>query len=157
MSNSQIQNPFMAMFRMQRNTMEQGQRMFHQSMEMQQQMYRAFLNSMDAQKSAQRQANMVGRSAVDAYFEMLEASMPGDSSGFSEMREAVHDQIAAYDDISDQTWDAFERSLRANVDATDEFIDNMLEFVDESYEAFEDSQRSLQEATESAAESMDAA
>jgi nucleoid-associated protein YejK len=113
------------------------------------------LKALETGIDASEQTTGVTKSAVDAYFNALEASVPGNAEGIQQLRESVHEQIDAGNEIQAETWSAVHELAEQSVEAADEFADNYSTVVDDSYDAFLESHERLEEQTVSAAESVE--
>lgn len=152
---SNATNPFTAMFDMQRRSMEQSQKAFHQSLEFQKQATKLFRESLHSQKSVQQKGMDVSKTAVEAYLDMLEATVPGDEATYDSLHEAVEEQFEAFHEISDQSWEAFEGGIEENSTAYDEFVDDYASYVDDSVDAYKKMLGQAEEQTEVVAETID--
>jgi hypothetical protein len=132
-------NPFGAMIRMQRRSIEQTRKAMHEGAELNKRMSELFMESMDASQSVQRRSNDLARTAVEAYFDAVESSMPGDATAFRNVQTILDDQFEAMDEVSEQSWEAFESGFEDNVEAYEEFVDRFAAMMDDSFEAYADS------------------
>lgn len=132
-------NPFGAMMRMQRRSIEQTQKAMREGAELNKRMGKLMLESMDAGQSVQRKSNDLVRAAFDAYFDAMESSMPGDNTAFRNFQTVLDDQFEAMDEVSLQSWEAFESGFEDNAEAYEEFVDRFTAMMDDSFEAYADS------------------
>ena len=109
-------NPIATMFEMQRNAVRQSQRALEQAFDAQMQFSKVMVEGMKTGESA-RESNLdVQKSAVNAYFDALDASVPGEAASFKELREAVLDQMDAASEVQDDTWAAMEEVFEEMAD-----------------------------------------
>lgn len=152
---SQTTAPFGAMFRLQRRSLEQGQRAFERGLDVQHQMTDAFLDAMDVQKSTQKKGVDVLRSATGAYLDTVASTMPGDSAAVEHAHDAVDDQFEAFDALHTQMWDAVERTVTGGADAFDAVEDSYRSLVVESMDAAIEANRRMEEQSAAAAETIE--
>lgn len=122
------------MFDLQRSVLKQNQRSLQQGIDLQKQAVTAFANSLDAQRSAHRQTVEVGKSAVDVGLNAIESSLPPNVD-VDDVRESIDEQYEALDEINDQSWDSFERSVEDATGAFEEMSEGYRTIVDDSFDA----------------------
>lgn len=152
---SETSNPFAAMFEMQRRSMEQTQKAVHQSLNFQKQTAKLFRDSLHSQKAVQEKSMDVSQTAVEAYLDMLEATVPGDETAYDSMHEAVADQFEALHGANEETWAAFEETLEENGHAFEDFVDQYGEYLDDSVDAYMETLGQVEDQTEAATIELD--
>lgn len=125
-------NPFEPFFQLQRRSIEQTQRSMHQGMAFQKQLTHMMVDGIEAQQSMSRKTNDFARAVMKSSFDAMESSTPGDTPMYADVKAMVDDQFDAVDEMTAQTWTAFEERLEENADAADEYVDRSLEYFDEA-------------------------
>jgi len=141
MSERRSYNP---MFDLQQNLLAQGQRAFRQGMDMQGQAMEAFVRGLETGESSQQWGTDLSRRYVDTYFDMLEATFPGEEFDLGGTREMMVEQFDVFDEMRGDTWSSFHDAMREGTDAYREFTDEYVEMVDSSFEAFTSAYRRTQ-------------
>lgn len=133
---SEIRDPVTTAFDFQRSAIEQSKRAVEQSVDLQKRTARAFVNSLDAQQSAQKQTTEVLESAIEASLTAFKASAPGNAAGnVEEFERVLEEQFRTADEIQDESWASMKRALEEGVEAYDSIADAYLETVDASFDA----------------------
>lgn len=129
-------DPFTSFFAAQRRMMEQSQRLFHQSVEFQRRSMKTMVDGMDASQSLQKKGADTTRTAVEAYLDAMEASVPMGAPMFESMHAMVRGQFEAANDISDQTWEAMRAGMEDGTETYDDLLEDYLALVDDSVESY---------------------
>jgi predicted flap endonuclease-1-like 5' DNA nuclease len=137
---SNATTPIGAAFEIQRQSIEQGRRVFEESLEIQQNAVRAFMqNSISVQRSAQQQGADMLRQLFDAQLEAV-GSMFEDE----EVRSSVDIEFARFEATQDQAWDDFESTF---LDAFDDLSDQQQRLFARSVDAYLDAQEDAERTT----------
>lgn len=152
---STSQTPFTTIFDAQRTAVLQSQSAFKQSIDLGKRSNEAMLQAMETGIDASKQANDVTKAAVDAYFNALEATVPGTADGVEQLRESVHEQLDAGEEMQADTWEAIQELAKQNVDAAGQFADSYATVVDDSFDAFLEAHEQVADQTVSAAEAVE--
>lgn len=148
-------NPFAPMFELQRQSIEQGQRMIEQSIEVQNEMSKSFVKAVESQKSAQEKGVDAWKSATETSLNVADATTPTDSSAFINMQETVGNQFDALSDIHSEVWESTERNIETGTEVSEDMNEIFLSFVNDSVEMamqtneqFEEQSETVVDATE---------
>jgi hypothetical protein len=148
-------NPFAPMFELQRQSIEQGQKMIEQSIEVQNEMSKSFVKAAESQKSAQEEGINVWKSATETSLTVANATTPTDSTAFTDMQETVGDQFDALSDIHTEAWESAERNIETGTEVSEDMNEIFLSFVNDSVEMamktnkqFEEQSETVVDATE---------
>ncbi|WP_207587369.1 helix-hairpin-helix domain-containing protein [Halomontanus rarus] len=141
---SSTTTPIEAMFEMQRQSIEHGQRLFEQSLEMQQNALETALhNGIATQRSAQRQGAELTQQVTDAQLDAVEETVDD-----GEFREAIDHQFAERAQRTqkflnaqfEHGTDLFQHLLRAQFDALESAVDgdefDVRSSIDQQFEEF---------------------
>lgn len=129
-------DPYRHFLDAQRRAIEQGRRLAHQGVDLQQQSMRLAVDEMDVQRSLQKKGIDVTRTAVGAYLDAMEASIPGSTPAFANAHALVRGQFEATNELTDRTWEAVRASADEGAAASEELLDGYLGLLDESVEAY---------------------
>lgn len=146
--------PMAPMFDAQRTMINQSNKLFKQGLKTQYDAYEAFRGTFDTQKSTQRQGVEATQRAVDAYFEAIEDA-GGDAMGVHDVHETVDEQFAAFLDLHEQSWDAFEHLTEENAAAYERFLEQLETLADDSTERTIEASQQAEEQTEITVESVE--
>lgn len=128
--------------------------MVHRSADLQDQLVRTALDSMDSQRTTQNKGMEVLMAATTASLDAMAAMTPEGEATVENIQEAMHDQFEAATAVNDQLWEAMERAARENADAMQELEQSYLSMFDESVDAWLDATTRMEEQTASAADAM---
>lgn len=135
---SNATNPLTTVLDAQRTTIEQSRDVFKQSIDFQRRTTEALVDTLKAQQSAQTQTSTIATRAVDAYFDALEASIPGADAGLADARSAAHDNLDRFDAVQDETWDATIQAIEEGLEAYDTLSASYAEGADSAFDIFLD-------------------
>ena len=130
------QNPIGTMFELQRNTIENSQQLFHQSLDAQTRMVRLFANAAERSDVAREQTEVVTLAAVNAYFDAMAAAVPGDAEGVEGLRESMLEQMDVASEANEDAWEASQEFVQQNADVFEEFAGEYVTMVDDAFDAF---------------------
>lgn len=118
--------PVSTAFEIQRTAIQQGQEALERSVDFQQRVNRAVLNSLDSQAAAQRGTVELARTATHAYLDTVAATVPGADGTVDEIREVVDEQYEVLLENHASAVDEVEGQLETGLDiyeeAAQEFI-----------------------------------
>ncbi|MCU4742820.1 helix-hairpin-helix domain-containing protein [Natronoglomus mannanivorans] len=145
---SSTTTPLEAMFEMQRQSIEHGQQLFEQSLELQQNALETALhNGIATQRSAQRQGTELTRQVTNAQYDAVEETVDD-----GELREAIDHQFAESAQRTQKLLNAqfehgtdlFQQLLRAQFDALESTVDggefDARSSIDQQFEEFDQAQ-----------------
>jgi len=159
--------PVTTVFEMQRRTIEQSQQAVKQSLEFQQNVSQAMVDSLDSQESAQRRGVELTQTMFHSYLDAVEAAVPGVEGSVEEVRATVDEQvefllenhaeafetveaefeegIGAYDELSEDYVAALDEQVELLVDAHEDLEGQSVEAVEQLADQFEDLQEQVEE------------
>jgi predicted RNA-binding protein with RPS1 domain len=144
---SEYTNPISTAFELQRSTIEQGQQAFEQSLDLQQNVNRAVLGSMDAQEDAQRKGVEMSRKSLHTYLDAVEATVPGSAGAVEEVRTTVDEQYDGLLDAHEEAFETAENEFEAGVENYDEMADEYLETFSSQVEMLLDAHEEVEAQT----------
>lgn len=137
---TEITTPFDAVLEMQRNTIKQSQDFLQQSLELQQNMFEAFMHSgISAQRSAQHQGVDFLKQLFDAQLDIFESALDNEA-----LRESFNSQLEEFEATQQRAWDEFESELG---DGFQDMTDQQKRLVARTVDAALTAQRTAQEDT----------
>ena len=123
--------PVSTTFEMQRAAIKQSQQAMEQTMEFQQNVGQAFLDSLDTQESAQRRGVELGQQAIHGYLDTVENTVPGMAGTVDELRATVDEQYDFLLENHAEVFDNVESEMLEGVEAYDEMTEDYVAAVDE--------------------------
>jgi len=151
--------PVSTTFEMQRAAIEQSQQAFEQSVEFQQNVGQAFLDSLDTQESAQRRGVELSQQAIHSYLDAVENTVPGVAGTVEEVRNAVDEQFEFLLENHAEVFESLGTELDEGIDAYDDLTGDYVAAVEEQIEMVLDAHEDLEgqsvEAVEQVEEQMD--
>ena len=148
-------NPFAPMFELQRQSIEQGQKMIEQSIEVQNEMTKSFVKVVESQKSAQEKGVDAWKSATETSLNVADATTPTDSTAFTDMQETIDDQFDALSDIHTEVWASAERNIETGTEVSEDVNELFLSFVNDSVEMAMKTNKQFEEQSETAVDATD--
>ncbi|SFR86604.1 hypothetical protein SAMN05216559_0241 [Halomicrobium zhouii] len=144
--------PVTTAFQMQRQSIEQSQKVFEQSVAFQKNVTDAVVDSLDSQESAQRRGVELAQTAFHSYLDTVEATVPGVTPTVEEVRATVDEQYEFLLENHAETFENVEAELVEQTDAYDELTEDVLTAMNEQVgllvEAHEDLEAQSVEAAE---------
>lgn len=132
-------------FEMQREFINQNQKMMEQTMEMQMKGMNAFGNASDAGESAHQHVVELNRQMAESYFDALEQSMDEWNASLKDARKAVEQGFDEVEEIQKETWDAFREEVEEATKSYDEMTRNFVEVFESTVESMLDAQQEAEE------------
>ncbi len=148
-------NPFTPMFELQRQSIEQGQKMIEQSIEVQNEMSKSFVKAVESQKSAQEKGVDAWKSATETSLNVADATTPTDSSALTDMQETMDDQFDALNDIHTEVWESAERNIETGTEVSEDMNEIFLSFVNDSVEMIMKTNKQFEEQSETVADATE--
>ena len=148
-------NPFAPMFELQRQSIEQGQKMIEQSIEVQNEMSKSFVKAVESQKSAQEKGVDAWKSATETSLNVADATTPTDSTAFTDMQETMDDQFDALSDIHTEVWESTERNIETGTEVSEDMNEIFLSFVNDSVEMAMKTNEQFEEQSETVVDATD--
>ncbi|MEF8785704.1 MAG: hypothetical protein V5A45_07190 [Haloarculaceae archaeon] len=177
--------PVTTTFELQRQTIEQSQQALHRTVELQQRVNNAVVDSMESSESAQRRLVELQQNALHNTLDAVEANVPGVGEQLTELRDAVDEQyemllenhaeafdtlseeldegIATYDDVSGDYLGALEEQVDLLLETHEELetqsveaVEQLATQVEELQAQVEEMQSQMQEVSEQAVEAVEA-
>ena len=128
--------PVEAAFETQYQSIKQGQKLFEQGLDLQQNATETFLrNGLAAQRGAQRQGTELARELFDAQVDAFESALDEDDY---DVRATVDQQFEEFNETQNDTWDEFEDDF---VEAFKDLSNQQKALVAKSVGAFLDAQQ----------------
>ncbi|MDS0295250.1 hypothetical protein [Halogeometricum luteum] len=129
-------NPFTGYLDAQRRVAEQMRSLVHLNAEFQRHSLRTAPARLDAQQSLQNKEVDVGRTAVEAYLDAVEASVPTDSAAFEGLHTLVDRQTEAAHELTDRTWEAVRAGVEGNAELYEQLLAEYVSLVDDSFDTY---------------------
>lgn len=133
---SNQQNPIGTMFELQRTTIENTQEIVHQTLDAQVRATGMIAEGVERSEAALEQGEDVTVAAVNAYFDALSSTVPGDAEGVEGLRETVLEQVEVAGEVNEDVWEATQEFAEQNAAAFEEFAAEYETIVDDSFDAF---------------------
>ncbi len=137
-------SPVKATFELQRKSIKQSHEAFQQTMQMQQHMSEAAVDSLDAQESLQRSTVELQQDLIHSMLDAVEANVPGTADAVLELRETVDEQYAVLLENHEELFASFSSEFEESFDAADELgeeyltmLEDQLDVVYETHEELE--------------------
>lgn len=122
-------------FDVQRRFIEQSHRATRRNLAAQRRFSRAFVNSMDAQRDAQREAMTLANSAFRSSLVLTRTSLPGDEEEVGEFEDAFEAGLASMADVGDEWGSIVTRTVAGAVEMNDDLVGLYEDLVDASFDA----------------------
>ena len=148
-------NPFAPMFELQRQSIEQGQKMIEQSIEVQNEVNKSFVKAVESQKSAQEKGVDAWKSATETSLNVADSTTPTDSTAFTDMQETIDDQFDALSDIHTEIWESVERDIETGTEVSEDMNETFLSFVNDSVEMAMKTSEQFEERSETVVDATD--
>jgi len=150
--------PVSTTFEMQRAAIKQSQQAMEQTMEFQQNVGQAFLDSLDSQESAQRRGVELGQQAIHSYLDTVENTVPGMAGTVDELRNAIDEQfeflLENHAEVFENLGTELDEGMGAYDDLTADYVTAMDEQIEMVLDAHEDLEGQSLEAVEQVEEQM---
>jgi len=162
--------PVTTAFQMQRQSIEQSQKVFEQGVAFQKNVTDAVVDSLDSQESAQRRGVELAQTAFHSYLDTVEATVPGVAPTVGEVRAAVdeqyefllenhaeafenaetefHESAETYDELTGDVVAALDEQIDLLVEAHEDLEDQSVEAVEQWGDQLEDLQDQVEEVQE---------
>lgn len=128
-------NPVSLAFDVQRNTVEATHEAVTKSLEAQREVSDTFVDFGPA-KQVQEHTTDATRTAIDMYFDAVEATVPGVEGLLGDARSTVHEQLETFEATQTDALETVEASLQDSTVSVDERMDAVLSVLDEQIESF---------------------
>ncbi|MDY6818301.1 MAG: hypothetical protein SVG88_06530 [Halobacteriales archaeon] len=142
-------------FDMQRSAIEQAQKAFKRTADLQVEASDALESSLEAQKSLQKQSTAMSERLVLSYLDTVASSAPGEEVDVEELKATVEEQFDALDEVQDDTWEAVTNTLEEVESTSESFTDQYVETVDAAFDSFLDAHERVESQMTEAAEAVD--
>lgn len=142
-------------FDMQRTAIEQAQKAFNRTADLQVEASDAIESGLDAQKSLQKQSTAMSKRLVLSYFDTVASSMPGEEVDVEELKTTVEEQFDTLDEVQDETWESVMKALDEAESTSDRFTEQYVETVDAAFDNFLDAHERIEAQMTEAAEAVD--
>jgi DNA repair exonuclease SbcCD ATPase subunit len=152
---SQNDSPISPAFEFQRTALEQTHRVLERSVEFQQDLNGALLESFDSAVDVSGRGDDLIRRGVDAYFDALETAVPGDSAVLEDLRGNVDEQLDALEESRADALERIEENLQEGSESVDEFLDTFIERLDEQVQSLLETSEDLEAETVEALENLE--
>jgi ABC-type transporter Mla subunit MlaD len=147
--------PITTTFEMQRQAIKQGQQAFEQSIEFQQTVSEAFVDSLDSQESAQRRTVELSKTAFHGYLDAVESTVPGAAGSVEEIRGAIDEQFEFLLENHAELFENIEAETRDGLDAYEDLTTDYLDAMDEQIEMVMEAHEDLEGQSIEAAEQVE--
>jgi methyl-accepting chemotaxis protein len=137
---------------MQRQSIEQSQKVFEQGVAFQKNVTDAFIDSLDSQQSAQRRGVELAQTAFHSYLDAVEATVPGVTPTVEEIRASVDEQYEFLLENHAETFENVEAELVEGADAYGELTDDVLAAINEQIDLLVEAHEELESQSVEAAE-----
>lgn len=124
-------SPVKTTFELQRKTIEQGQNAVSQTMDFQQRIGEAAVESIGTQESAQRKLVELQQETLHSVLDALEGSVPGAEDATGDLRTTIDDQYETVLDNHAELFENLHRELDDGLDSYDELNEEYLDAFDE--------------------------
>lgn len=144
--------PVTTAFQMQRQSIEQSQKVFAQGLSFQKNVTEAFIGSLDSQESAQRRGVELAQTAFHSYLDTIESAVPGVTPTVEEVRASVDEQYEFLLENHAETFENVEAELAESADAYDEMTEEVLTAMNEQVDLLVEAHEDLEDQSVEAAE-----
>lgn len=121
-------------FEGQRRALELTHRAIAQGVDVQRRAVRSFADSVDAQRAANRRATEFVDSAFETSLLLANVAVPGDGTAFEELEYRFDEQLEAFGELQDATWELFSRSIEDGLATYERFADVYADAIDASFD-----------------------
>lgn len=143
-------------FDLQRSAIEGTHEVVQNSVQFQQEFNARLIEGFGPARDVSQVNNDLVRTGFAAYFDAVEAALPGEREVFADVRSTVDEQLDTLEESQAEALDQLEANLREGVDSVDEFLDDFLGQVDEQIESVLDAHEDLEDQTVDALEDLEA-
>jgi len=144
--------PVTTAFQMQRQSIEQSQKVFEQGVAFQKNVTDAVVDSPTARSRPSAAASKLAQTAFHSYLDTVEATVPGVAPTVGEVRAAVDEQYEFLLENHAETFENVEAELVEQTDAYDELTEDVLTAMNEQVALLVDAHEDLESQSVEAAE-----
>lgn len=148
-------NAMTPVFEMQRTMIKQNKKAFDDTVHAQKSVFGTMVDGFEAnQQFNERNAEMT-RSALHAYIDAVENSLPEGADDFDQYREIIDETFDTVEESQADAWASAIEAIHESSEAYEEFADSYVDAVDSSFDAFLENHERLEASFDETAETIE--